>query len=339
MRAVVAHLLGEPDSFVIEEVPCAAPATGEVRVAIRTAAVNFVDCLVASGRYQVCPPLPFIPGGEFAGIVEAVGPGVTDFAEGDRVSGSGLGGAFAEAVTVRATAIALLPQGMDFIDAATFRVANATAMAALVQGAQLRSGETVLVLGAGGGVGLAATGIARALGARVIAAASTEAKRALATRAGAESTVASDASDWRDQVRTLAPQGIDVVVDPVGGAVTERAFRTLAWGGRHLVIGFADGAIPSLPTNLALVKGLKLIGVNIREFHLRHPSESASNMERLAAMWRDGLIHAAPATVLPMSRFAEAMSLATQRSHIGRVVLDVAAEAERPVQKEHRQEK
>jgi len=324
MKAVVAHAFGEPESFAIEQMPQPDPAAGEVRVAIRAAAVNFVDCLVASGRYQVRPALPFIPGGEFAGIVEAVGSDIAGVAIGDIVCGSGLNGAFAESITLPVTAISPLPQGIGFVEGATFRVGNATAMAALVQGAGVRAGETVLVLGAGGGVGYAAVGIARALGARVIASASSEAKRALAIGAGAEVAIATDAPDWREQVKQAAPQGVDVVVDPVGGDMTERAFRSLAWGGRHLVIGFANGAIPSLPTNLALVKGLRLIGVNIREFNLRHPAERDANMNRLNAMWQGGGLKPMPATVLPLSRFAEAMRLAAQRDRVGRIVLDIA---------------
>ena len=324
MRAVVARAFGEPERFAIERLARPAPQPGEVRVAIRAAAVNFVDGLVASGRYQVRPALPFTPGGEFAGVVEALGDGVTDVELGTAVCGSGLNGAFAEAVVMPANALSPLPDGMDFIEGSTFRVGNATAMNALVQGAAVQAGETVLVLGAGGGVGYAAIGIARALGARVIASASSEAKRSLAMAAGAQVAISADAPDWRDQVKAAAPRGIDVVVDPVGGDATEAAFRSLAWGGRHLVIGFANGAIPALPTNLALVKGLRLIGVNIREFNLRQPAESAANMRRLNALWRDGALMPMPASVLPLTRFAEAMRLAGQRDRVGRIVLDIA---------------
>ena len=327
MKAVVARAFGEPERFALEDLPRTDPAAGEVRVAIRAAAVNFVDWLVASGRYQVRPPLPFTPGGELAGVIEAIGPGVTGLAVGDPVCGSGLSGAFAESIVMHATAVAPLPHGMGFIEGATFRVGNATAMAGLVQGADVRPGETVLVLGAGGGVGYAAIGIARALGARVIASASSAAKRSLAIAAGAEAAIASDAADWRDRLKASAPEGIDVVVDPVGGDMTERAFRSLAWGGRHLVIGFATGAIPALPTNLALVKGLRLIGVNIREFNLRHPTDGAANMRRLNAMWHDGALTPMPATVLPLSRFAEAMRLVAQRDRLERIVLAVSAGA------------
>lgn len=325
MRAVVARAFGEPESFAIEQPPRADPGPGEVRVAIRAAAVNFVDRLVASGRYQVRPALPFIPGGEFAGVIDALGPGVTGLSIGDAVCGSGLNGAFAEAIVTPAVAVAPLPRGMSFVEGATFRVGHATAMAGLVQGAEVRAGETVLVLGAGGGVGHAAIGIARALGARVIASASSEAKRGLAIDAGAEAAIATDAADWRDRVRAAAPQGVDVVVDPVGGDMTERAFRSLSWGGRHLVIGFANGAIPALPTNLALVKGLRLIGVNIREFNLRHPTLAAANMNRLDAMWRRGALRPMPTSVLPLSSFAEAMRLAARRARVGRIVLDITA--------------
>lgn len=324
VRAVVARAFGDPESFAFEDWQVGDPGAGKVRVAVRAAAVNFVDCLVAGGRYQVRPALPFVPGGEYAGIIDAVGHGVEGIAVGDAVCGSGLNGSFAKMLVAPADAVAPLPSGMGFVEGATFRVGHATAMAGLVQGAALRAGETVLVLGAGGGVGLAAVGIARALDARVIASASSEAKRALAIAAGADIAVPADAEDWRDLVRSAAgTSGIDIVVDPVGGDATERAFRSLGWGGRHLVIGFANGAIPSLPTNLAIVKGLRLIGVNIREFHLRHPDQGRANMAALAAMWQAGKIRPAPVRVFAFEAFAQAMRHVARRDTVGRVVLDL----------------
>lgn len=324
MRAVIAHAFGEPESFSIERIPILPPGLGEVQVSIRAAAVNFVDCLVASGRYQVRPALPFVPGGEFSGIIHAVGADVTDCAVGDHICGSGLNGSYGEMLVTQAMSVSRLPDGMDFIEGATFRVGNATAMAGLVQGANLQPGETVLVLGAGGGVGYAAVGIAKALGARVIASASNEAKRALATAAGADVAIPAMADNWREQVRAAAGAGgIQLVVDPVGGEATEPAFRSLSWGGRHLVIGFANGAIPLVPTNLALVKGLRLIGVNIREFNLRHPQAGRENMKALNRMWEAGKLRPAPVTIYPLSAFAEAMRKVARRDTVGRVVLDV----------------
>ncbi|WP_242153508.1 NADPH:quinone oxidoreductase family protein [Sphingomonas sp. BAUL-RG-20F-R05-02] len=321
----MAKQFGDGRDFTIERRPVTAPAADEVRVRVRAAAVNHVDTIVAAGRYQAKPDLPFTPGGEFAGEVAAVGRAVRGIFAGDHVCGSGLSGAFAESVTVRASALSPLPPNMHFIEGATFRVAHGTAMAGLVQGAGLKSGETVLVLGAGGAVGFAAVGIAKALGARVIASASTEQKRALATAAGADAVLAGDADGWRDRLRALVGDApLDVVVDPVGGTATESAFRSLGWGGRHLVIGFAGGLIPALPTNLALVKGLRLVGVNFGRFTQCEPVAMASNTVALRQMWEVGKIGAPPIRTYPFEQFADAMQAAAERGTIGRIVLNVS---------------
>lgn len=323
MKAIVAHAFGAPDTFAIEEVQTPLPAAGEVTVRIARAAVNFVDLVVSSGRYQVRPPLPFIPGGEFAGVIEAVGDDVSGLKPGDRVCGSKVGGAFAELVAIDSTLVYQLPATLSTADAATFRVNHATAYHALVQRARLAPSETVLVLGAAGAVGTAAIQIAKALGAIVIASASSAEKQALALAAGADHAITSGAEDWRAELKAVAPGGVDVVVDPVGGTATEQAFRSLARGGRHLVIGFAAGSIPSLPTNLALVKSVSLVGVDVRQFSLLEPAASAANMQALFALYAEGKLRPATVEVFPLSEFAIAMARVQSGASIARVALDI----------------
>ncbi len=322
MKAVMVRAFGIPESFHVEEVADPPVAPQDVRVRVRTSAVNFVDGLVSSGAYQVRPDLPFTPGGEFAGIVDTVGADVTGLSPGQRVCGSTIRGAWGELVTLNAALVFPIPESMTFVEAGAFRVSNATAYHALVQRAALRAGETVLVLGAGGAVGFAAVQIAKALGARVVASASTPNKRSLA--AGADAVVDARAPDWREQVKQAAGGRVDVVVDPVGGELTELAFRCLGWGGRHLVIGFAAGAIPRLPTNLALVKGAALIGVDIRQFSLIEPTASAANMRALFQLYQEGRLITAPARIFPLENFAEAMNAVNSGEIVGRALLTVS---------------
>lgn len=325
MRAVVATKFGSGRHFSLQDTPKPQPGPGQVLVSIRAAAVNFVDTVVAAGSYQVRPTLPFTPGGEFSGVVEAVGGPDTGFAPGDCVCGSGLCGALADYIAVPPSALNLLPDGMEFIEGATFRVANGTAMTALVQGADLHPGETVLVLGAGGAVGLAAITIAKALGATVIASASSEAKQELARNAGADVAISARLDGWRDRLKAaLDGSNLDIVIDPVGGDATEPAFRSLGWGGRHLVIGFAGGGIPAIPTNLALVKGSRLVGVNFGQFTQREPAAMQANMQRLRLMWSAGELKSPPIEVYPFERFADAMEAAASRNTVGRTVLQLA---------------
>ncbi|MDB5448638.1 MAG: NADPH:quinone oxidoreductase family protein [Phenylobacterium sp.] len=324
MRAVVAHAFGAPETFVIEEKPAPEPGAGQVRIAVRAVGVSFVDVLIAAGGYQIKPPLPFTPGTEFAGVVEAVGEGVSDLAPGDRVAASGMGGGLSQQAVLAASTPVKLPDGMSFAEGSVFRVSYATAYHALVQRARLAPGETVLVLGAGGAVGVAAIQLAKALGARVIGSASSEAKRALALEAGAEAAVDSGAADWRDQIKALTSgRGVDVVVDPVGGAATELAFRSLAWKGRHLVIGFAAGEIPRLPVNLPLLKGADLVGVDIRQFGLNEPQVAAANLAALFELYAKGAIRPKIAETYPFERFAEAMQAAHAGRAAGRIVVEI----------------
>ena len=325
MRAVIAREFGPPESYAIEELPTPEPGPGEVRIAVRRAGISFVDVLMAGGGYQVKPPLPYIPGTEFSGVVDAVGEGVTRLKPGDRVAGSGMGGSMGEMTIVPAAGPLLIPDAMSFDEGAVFRVSYATAYYALVQRGELKAGETVLVLGAGGAVGVAAIQVAKALGARVIGAASSEAKRALVLEAGADAAVDNRAADYRDRLKALTNnKGVDVVVDPVGGPATEPAFRSLGWKGRHLVIGFAAGEIPRLPTNLALLKGGDLRGVDIRQFGIFEPEVSQQNNLAVMALYAKGLLRPKVAQRFAFERFAEAMQAAAAGEVAGRIVLEVS---------------
>lgn len=324
MKAVVARALGSPENFNLEDVELSPTGPGELRVDVYVAGVSYVTALVAAGRYQVKPPLPFIPGGEFAGVVAAVGPGVTGFTVGDRVLGAGFGGGFAEAATIPAASALHIPAGMSFETAAVFRVAYGTAYHALVQRADLKPGETLLVLGAAGAVGEAAIQVGKALGARVIGSGSTEDKRRAAAAAGADDILDSHALDWRDQVKKLTGgRGVDVVFDPVGGAITERAFRSLGWRGRHLVVGFAAGSIPALPTNLALLKGAALVGVDYRQFRGFEPEQETANMKALFDLHSRGRLNPTIGRVYPFREFAAALRAASENGPPGRILLRV----------------
>ena len=325
MKAIVGAGLGPFEQYEIRDWVCPPPEAGEIQVAVHAAGVTFVDALIASGRHQVKVALPFIPGNEVSGTVLALGAGVESFAVGERVACVGVGGKYAQTICVPAAAALRVPARMSFDEAAVFRGGTACSYHALVQGARLEPGETVLVLGAAGAVGLAAVQIASALGARVLASASREDKRQLALAAGAEAAIDSAAPDWRDQVRQwTGGKGLDVVVDPVGGDYTERAFRALGIGGRHLVIGFAAGRIPSLPVNLALLKGASLVGIELSKFEQRWPELAAANNRAMLALYERGAIGAPPiAQRFPFERFREALALAATGGTAGSIILQV----------------
>lgn len=321
-RAVVVREFGDPETFSLEEHDPGAPGPGKVRVAIHAAGVSFVDVLVAQGLYQLKPPLPFVPGSEFSGVIEAVGEGVDPARIGERVLGSAFGAAIGEAAVVPDKLTLAIPDGMSFAEAAVFRVSYATAYYALVQRGALKAGETLLVLGAGGAVGYAAIEVGKALGARVIGSASTDAKRALAIRGGADAAVDARSESWRDDVKAANDgKPVDVVVDPVGDAATEPAFRSLAWNGRHLVIGFAGGSIAKLPVNLALLKGAALVGVDIRQFGVFEPEASAANVQALFDLYRAGKLHPPIAQAFPLDDYVAAMRAARSGESAGRIVL------------------
>ena len=325
MRAIVGRALGPWENYEIAVLDCAPPAAGEVQVEVHSAGVTFVDALIASGRHQVQVPLPFIPGNEVSGVVVALGAGVTRFVIGDRVACVGVGGKYAERSNVREAAALRLPERMSFDEAAVFRGGFGCSYHALTQAARLQPGETVLVLGAGGAVGLAAVQLAAAMGARVLASASSEEKRRVALRAGAHAAIDTHAQDWRAQVRDWTEgRGLDVVVDPVGGTATERAFRALGLGGRLLSIGFASGTIPSLPVNLALLKGASLIGIELSKFEQRFPELAAANDRALVTLYDRGSISAPPiAQRFAFEDFRDALTLAATGQSAGSVVLQI----------------
>ncbi|WP_374526953.1 NADPH:quinone oxidoreductase family protein [Novosphingobium sp.] len=323
-RAVMTDQLGPAELYELREVPPRALGPGQVRVAIRAAGISYVDVLTAEGRYQVKPPVPFCPGSEAAGVVSEVGEGVTHVAAGDRVSLSGWGGLFAEETVMPARAVQRLPEGMDFAEAAVFPVSYLTAWHALVDRGQLKPGETLLVLGAGGATGYAAVQVGKHLGARVVASASSEDKRALALAGGADAAVEARAEDWRDQI-TAANGGkpVDVVFDPVGGEGTDAAFRSLGWNGRHLVVGF-PGGMTTLRTNLTLIKGASLIGVDIRQFGEFEPERAAANRAETFRLAGEGVLRPAIAKRYPLEDFRAAMQEAGSGRSAGRIVLEMA---------------
>jgi NADPH2:quinone reductase len=325
MRAVLCKAYGPPESLVLEEVPPLVPAAGEVVIAVKAASVNFPDVLIIQNKYQVKPPLPFSPGSEVAGIVTAVGDDVTHVTNGDRVMAIIGYGAFAEEVKVESRRVLPLPPGMDFTSAAAFGLTYATSEHALVDRGALAPGETLLVLGAAGGVGIAAIEIGKALGARVIACASTAEKLAVCRAHGADETINYATEDLRERIKALTGgAGPDVIYDPVGGPYTEPALRSIAWRGRLLVVGFAAGEIPKIPLNLTLLKGCAIVGVFWGEFTRREPQRFAESMQRLGRWYAEGRLKPHISATFPLERAAEALTRLANREVTGKVVLTVA---------------
>ena len=322
MKAVLCKEYGPPDSLVIEEVPSPEPKKGEVLLEVHAAAVNFPDVLIIENKYQFKPPLPFSPGSELAGVVKAVGEGVTSFKPGDKVIAFTTFGAFAEEVKTEATRLLPLPEKMSFEEGASFILTYATSDHALRDRGALAAGETLLVLGAAGGVGLAAVEIGKALGARVIACASSAEKLAVCRSHGADETIDYATEDLRGRIKALTDgRGVDVVYDPVGGPYTEPAFRSVAWRGRLLVVGFAAGEIPKLPLNLALLKGASIVGVFWGDFARREPQRFAESARQLARWHVEGKLRPHVAEVFPLERTAEALKLMAARQVKGKVVI------------------
>lgn len=321
MKAVVCHELGPADRLRLEEVPAPEPGPGEVVVDVRAAALNFPDTLIIEGKYQFRPDLPFVPGAEASGIVAEVGAEVDGVAVGDRVAAVGVSGAFAERWSVPATSLIPVPDELSFEEAAGFGLTYGTSYYALKQRAGLQAGETLLVLGAAGGVGAAAVEIGAALGAHVIAAASTEEKLAFTRELGAAETINYATEDLRGRLKELAPAGADVVYDPVGGDLSEAALRSTAWGGRFLVIGFASGDIPSIPLNLALLKGASIVGVFWGNWAQRDPAASQQNFAELAGKVAAGELRPRVSRVFPAEDYEAAFAELTGRTAIGKVVL------------------
>jgi NADPH2:quinone reductase len=311
-----------PDALEWRTLPTPEPAAGEVRIAIRAASLNFPDLLMVQNKYQAKPPLPFVPGTEYAGTVEAVGAGVTRFKPGDVVAAYGSLGGFATHACVSEALVMPLPAGFDVDDASAFICTYGTTHHALLDRAALQAGETVLVLGAAGGVGTAAIQIAKLAGARVIAAASSDAKCDFCRRLGADETINYTTTPIRDALKSLTGgKGPDVVYDPVGGDLTEPVFRSLAWRGRYLVIGFAQGSIPALPLNLPLLKGNSIVGVFWGEFARREPRRNAQALAELASWYMAGRIKPAIDMRLPMNELPKAFARMGSREVRGKIVM------------------
>ncbi len=311
-----------PDALTWREVPTPEPGAGELRVSIRAASLNFPDLLIVQNKYQIKPPLPFVPGAEFSGVVEAVGTGVSHLKPGDAVAAFAGTGGFGTHAVVPAALVMPLPSAFSFPDAAAFLCTYGTTHHALLDRAALKAGETVLVLGAAGGVGTAAIQIAKAAGARVIAAASTDDKCELCRSLGADATINYSRGNLRDDIKALTDgKGPDVVYDPVGGDLAEPVLRSIAWRGRYLVVGFAQGAIPSLPANLLLLKGASLVGVFWGEFAKREPQNNARALAELAAWYAQGRIKPVIERQWPMAELKQAFAQMAARQVRGKLVL------------------
>jgi NADPH2:quinone reductase len=322
MRALICKEYGTADKLAVEEIDDPSPGAGEVLVAVKAAGLNFPDVLTIAGQYQVKTPPPFVPGIEAAGEVEAIGAGVRHFSVGDPVVLTTMTGAFAEKCVVNQAMAAPLPPGMSFTAGAGLSVTYSTTMHALRQSARLQAGETLLVLGAAGGVGSAAVEIGKAMGARVIAAASNADKLAFAKEIGADDLVDYSADSLKDSVKALTDgHGVDVVYDPVGGDLAQAALRSLAWHGRYLVIGFAAGAIPDFPANLALLREASIIGVFWGEWARRHPELQASNAMEIGRMIAEGRLSPRIGEVHELDDFVAAFDTITSRRAMGKVVL------------------
>ena len=310
------------DALTWQEMPTPTPGAGEVLLEIKAASLNFPDILIVQNKYQMKPPLPFVPGSEYAGVIQALGAGVTHLKVGQSVAClSGTGG-FATHTLAPAERCMPLPPGFSFVDAAAFIMTYATSHHALVDRAQLKAGETLLVLGAAGGVGTAAIQIAKAMGARVIAAASSDEKCALCKSIGADSTINYTKENLREAIKALTSgNGPDVIYDPVGGDLAEPAFRSIGWRGRYLVVGFAAGPIPALPFNLALLKGASIVGIFWGDYARREPKANAAMMAELAQWYSQGKIKPVIDSTMPMAELKAAYAHMGSRGVKGKLVM------------------
>jgi NADPH:quinone reductase len=327
MRGIIVDEFGPPERLCVAEVPWPMPGPGEVLVQTHAAPVNYVDLLVVGGTYQFLPPRPFVPGKGPAGVVTALGPEVSGLRVGDRVLAMAEAGGYAEAVTVAEEQCYRLPARMSFVEAASLSLVYDTAWFALRERARLEPGETVLVLGASGGVGQAAVQLARAMGARVLAGISRP-ERAAAVAADADAAIDLSRADLRDSLREQVyavtdGQGADIILDPLGGAVFDAAIRALAWRGRLVVIGFAAGGIPTVKTNYLLLKNIEISGLQVSDYRKRRPAQMAECFAEIFAFYEASKIIPAPATVLPLERAGEALAALRDRRIDGRVVLRV----------------
>lgn len=322
MKALLCKHWGQPEELVVEDVAPPTPQDHEAIVRVHAAGVNFPDTLIVQGKYQFKPEMPFAPGGELAGVVERVGPKVKNVKPGDRVIGFTGWGAFAEEVAADARTLVPMPEGLDYVTASAFVMTYGTSYHALKDRAALKSGETLLVLGASGGVGLAAIEIGKALGARVIAAASSAEKLAVCQQHGADALIDYTTEDLKERVKALTEgKGVNVVYDPVGGPYSEAALRSIAWRGRLLVVGFANGEIPKLPLNLALLKGASIVGVFWGDYAKREPLNLMTDLRALFGWLQEGKLKPHISGTYPLERGAQAIRALMERKVSGKIVI------------------
>lgn len=327
MKAILCKEYGPPESLILEEIEDPKPRSGQVVIDIDACAINFPDVLMIEGEYQFKPNMPFSPGAEVAGTVSVLGEGVSGVAVGDKVIASPGFGGLAEKVAVAADSCIKVPDGIDLVRASAFLYAYGTSQHALVDRAQIQPGETLVVLGAAGGVGLAAVELGALLGARVIAAASTDAKLDLCRQYGASETINYSTEDLKTRIRELtSSRGADVIYDAVGGDYAEPALRAIGWCGRYLVIGFAAGEIPKIPLNLVLLKGCDIRGVFWGSFVAREPDHHRANVEQLMAWWKEGKLSPHVSETFPLERAGEAIRHLADRKAMGKVVVTSVTE-------------
>ena len=324
MRAILCKELGPADKLVIEDVPSPEVSGDGVKVKVKAAGLNFPDTLIIEGKYQIKPELPFSPGGEMAGEIVEVGPDVKHLKPGMRVMGLTGYGAFAEEMVVSESRVIPVPDSMSDETAAAFSMVYGTSYHALKQRAHIQPGETLLVLGASGGVGLAAVELGKAMGATVIAAASTDDKLQVAKEAGADDLINYSDEDLKQALKSRYPKGIDVIYDPVGDRFTEPALRNMAWNGRFLIVGFAAGETPKIPANLTLLKGCSVVGVFWGAFTAKEPKAHIQNVKELMQLFAEGKINPRVSEVFPFEQYEDALAALSSRRAKGKVVLKVS---------------
>jgi NADPH2:quinone reductase len=324
MKAVVCSEFGGPEALTIETIEERPPGKGEVCIEVHACGVNFPDVLMVHGKHQLTPELPFYPGGEISGVVREVAPGVEGLNPGQRVMAVTFWGGLAESVNARARSVVAVPDDMDFVTAAVFQGGHSVSHYALKRRGQLQSGETLLVLGAAGGVGLAAVQLGKAMGARVIAAVGSDEKANCVRQNGADEVINYSTEDLREKAKALTGgRGAEVILDPVGGDQFDQAARCINVNGRILVVGFASGRIPQYPVNLALLKSCSIVGVNHQHFFVTNPGQADEDMAELLQMYSDGKIKPVIDQVYPMDQAAEALKRVGDRQAIGKVVVSL----------------
>ncbi|MDA1074618.1 MAG: NADPH:quinone oxidoreductase family protein [Proteobacteria bacterium] len=324
MKAVLCKAYGPPEDLVMDQVPDPVVTADTVLIDVHACALNFPDVLMIQGKYQSQPPMPFSPGGEYAGVITAAGSAVTAFKPGDRVFGSGGYGGFTEIIAASPALLRHIPKGMSFEQASGISTTYGTSYYALKQRANIQPGETLLVLGAAGGVGLAAVELGKAMGARVIAAASTEEKLLVARAAGADELINYSDGELKDKVKALTQgRGADVIYDPVGGSLFDQCMRCIAWEGRVLVIGFAAGDIPRVPINLILLKSCQVVGVFYGAFSARFRDQHGRNSQEILDLFSAGKINPLIGAVFPFDQYAQSLRCLSERRAIGKVVLKI----------------